>query len=497
MNDKIIEQRWHLIKEKLNAFLKWYKKQNKKTQDKIQSVIDSYDIPYNELRKKVSKSDREKLSRHIDEWLDSGMFVGYFKYLTETKLNRNFTYYDLLEILLYSVYENEKKEVNKKAELLFSDVYKNCYQQGMTDLEKNNKKEKSSKEIKVILEDVLVGGITYEDYINAFYLTNMQEIQKRFIIYSQQNKKFSVDSDSLQQIFSKQRNRLISIQNEKYSGGLDKYAVAYGNIAYLNASSGSNALVKFVSDHCENVTEMCSYMDGMIFNTESRNIFKRPMGKTQKDLVIQEIDIYGLVLGINMPPIDEHFHWCHSTLTYQIDKTADELRDIIFEKDFGFIFEDEYFDDFENLDKSIEHLIFYNSKNFKRVGKPIKGNSHNVSPTSFNSLLLSISPKNSLIAVHNHPSNLPFSLKDFQTFNNRKELKGIAVRTDDYIYLLSVGKGAKMRATKANMNFMEKKFKEIEKNLGITQKNPNICHQRNIIFAKEMGWKYGRIRNQK
>lgn len=38
----------------------------------------------------------------------------------------------------------------------------------------------------------------------------------------------------------------------------------------------------------------------------------------------------GLVVGINEPPITNHFHWCHSTLTYMIDKTADELRNIIF-----------------------------------------------------------------------------------------------------------------------------------------------------------------------
>ncbi len=71
-------------------------------------------------------------------------------------------------------------------------------------------------------------------------------------------------------------------------------------------------------------------MDGMVFNTEKRNVFTRPYGDTKKDLALQEMDIMGLVIGINMPPITKHSHWCHSCLSYQIDKSADELRKIIF-----------------------------------------------------------------------------------------------------------------------------------------------------------------------
>ncbi len=67
----------------------------------------------------------------------------------------------------------------------------------------------------------------------------------------------------------------------------------------------------------------------MIFHPKGRNILKRPFGRTKQDLTLQTIDIMGLVVGINQPPINNHFHWWHSTLTYQIDITADELRDMI------------------------------------------------------------------------------------------------------------------------------------------------------------------------
>ena len=46
---------------------------------------------------------------------------------------------------------------------------------------------------------------------------------------------------------------------------------------------------------------------------------------------------------------------------------------------------------------------------------------------------------------------------------------------------------------------MEQVFYKIQKDLKITPKNKTIenIHLRNKSFAKEMGWKYGRIKNKK
>lgn len=163
------------------------------------------------------------------------------------------------------------------------------------------------------------------------------------------------------------------------------------------------------------------------------------------------------------------------------------------------IFEDEYFEEFEKLDKKKEHLIYYDLESGNIVGNVITGDNHSVQPNILFQLKLKMAKKDSMIAVHNHPSNLSFSLTDFQTFNNSKELKGIAVRTDEYIYLLSVEKGSKLKATNQNMDYMKKVFNKIEKDMNITRKNKNInnVHERNILFAKEMGWKYERVRNKK
>ena len=497
MNEKIIKSRWELTRQELKQFKNWYEKQNKKTQDKIQDIINYYHISFEELNKNIKSFDKERLNRKIEEWEKLGIYKGYFKYRVEELNKYNINYRALIEILLYGAFMEENILLKNETNNLFQDVAEDCYNQGRKDLGKNEKKIPHSFFDNFSL--TLVDGIIFADYLDALSLTNMQEIQRMYLSSLQQKKKLNIYENYTQKQFKKQRNRFISTTDDKYSGGLDKYITTLGNIAYLEASENKDVDVKFISDHCEHVTEMCEYMDGMIFHTKTRNVFKRPMGKTQKNLSIQDVDVMGLVLGINQPPILEHFHWCHSTLTYQINKSADELRSIIFEKEFDKIFEDEYFEEFENLDKTKEHLIYYDLKSSKRFGNIISGKAKQVEVDKKMNFKLKFASKNSLIAVHNHPSNLSFSLQDFKTFNNSKELYGIAIRTDKYIYLLSVGNGSKLKPTISNMNQMEQVFYKIQKDLKITPKNKTIenIHLRNKSFAKEMGWKYGRIKNKK
>ena len=343
MNQELIDKRWKLTRQELKKFQVWYKKQNKRTQDKIQEIINYYDISYNDLNKNIKSSDKERLNRKIEEWQELGIYDGYFKYRVEELNKYNINYHDLIEILLYGAFMEESQGINTEINTLFQNVSQDCYNQGLNDLGKSEKT--ISHSFLDTFNLTLIDGIVFADYLNALYLTNTQEIQKQYLISLQQNKKLDVYGDVIERQLEKQRNRLICANDDKYSGGLDKYVTALGNRAYLEASSGYNAEVKFISDHCEHVTEMCSYMDGMVFNTEKRNVFTRPYGDTSKDLALQEMDIMGLVIGINQPPITKHPHWCHSCLSYLVDKSADELREMIFKEDITtngiYLYEDE------------------------------------------------------------------------------------------------------------------------------------------------------------
>ncbi len=478
MNEELINKRWNYTRNKLKKFQKWYSKLNKKTQDKIQEIVNYYDISYNDLNKTIKLSDKERLNRKIEEWKELGIYEGYFKYRVEELNKYNMNYHNLIEILIYGIFMEELQSIDTEINKLFQSVSQDCYNEGRNDLRKSEKK--ISHSFLDTFSRTLIDGIVFADYLNALYLTNMQEIQKQHLISLQQNKKLNVYSDLSQRQFEKQRNRLICTNNDKFSGGLDKYVTALGNMAYIEASDQENQQVKLVSDHCDNVTDMCSYMDGMIFNTRKRNVFKRPMGKTKKDLLIQEVDVMGLVVGINQPPISEHFHWCHSILTYLINKSADELRETLFEDNI-------IVDDFEGLNKNIEHLIIYNINTDEKLHQ--ESSNRNNSVGSLKALkLLNTSSKNSLLAVHNHPSNSSFSYKDLQTFNKYKSLNMIVVKTDNYLYYLK-----KNGISKIKSKDFEKYYTLARKDyFNKYKKNKETLHLFNKMISRKIGWKYGR-----
>lgn len=325
MNEKIINKRWNYTRKKLKQFRKEYDKLNKETQDKLQEIFTSYNITYDKLYKTISNNDKQRLKRKINQWKKMGIYKGYFEFRVEELMKGKITYRDLIEILLYGAYAEEEEELDFKIKTLFSNVALDCYNQGREEL----KKKKKSIIPAYILSSfgiMLVDGYIWQNYIDALVLTNMQEILKQYLILLQQGKELDAYSKLIQQILDMQRNRLISVSDDKYSGGLDKYTTALGNDAYLEASEFKDVPVVFISDLCENVTEMCKYMDGMIFYTRSNNTFKRPVGRTKNDLVIEEVSVNGLVPGINLPPINQHFHWCHSTISYQVEKSTNEFR---------------------------------------------------------------------------------------------------------------------------------------------------------------------------
>lgn len=325
MNEKIINKRWDYTRKELKQFRKEYDKLNKETQDKLQEIFTSYNITYDKLYKTISNNDKQRLKRKINQWKKMGIYKGYFEFRVEELMKGKITYRDLIEILLYGAYAEEEEELDFKIKTLFSNVALDCYNQGREEL-KEKKKSIIPAYILSSFGIMLIDGYIWKNYIDALVLTNTQEILKQYLILLQQGKELDAYSKLIQQILDMQRNRLISVSDDKYSGGLDKYTTALGNDAYLEASEFKDVPVVFISDLCENVTEMCKYMDGMIFYTRSNNTFKRPMGRTKNDLVIEEVSVNGLVPGINLPPINQHFHWCHSTISYQVEKSTNEFR---------------------------------------------------------------------------------------------------------------------------------------------------------------------------
>lgn len=260
------------------------------------------------------------------------MLNGYFGYLANEILKRNkITYNDMLDILLYAAYEEERLKLDEYDNILFKNISSSLYQQGIEEISSKKSKYKGiDDDLLLSFLMIPIDGVIYSEYVKALSLTNSQEIKKLGISYMGNGNKVNVYDELFDRTLKKQRNRLICISENGISGRLDLQCTTLGNYSYLQAGIDTNTrYVKFVSDFCENVTKMCSNMDGIIFDIKGDNKFHRWWGHDSKHLTYEEIKCFGLIQGINMPPIMQHFHWCHSTLTYQTELSTDEIRKLM------------------------------------------------------------------------------------------------------------------------------------------------------------------------
>ena len=325
-NQTILNQRWDKTRIELANYLKKYQKLNKKTQNKIQSVFDSINIESIDLNKTISRNEKNRLFSKYDEWEEIGLLNGYFGYIANEILKREkITYNDMLDLLLYAAYEEERLKLDEYDNILFKNISSSLYQQGIEEISSKKSKYKGiDDDLLLSFLMIPIDGVIYSKYVKALSLTNSQEIKKLGVSYIGNGNKVNVYDDLFERTLKKQRNRLICISENGISGRLDLQCTTLGNYSYLQAGIDTNTrYVKFVSDFCENVTKMCSNMDGIIFDIKGDNKFHRWWGHDSKHLTYEEIKCFGLIQGINMPPIMQHFHWCHSTLTYQTELSTD------------------------------------------------------------------------------------------------------------------------------------------------------------------------------
>ncbi|MGM9881578.1 MAG: phage minor capsid protein [Bacilli bacterium] len=144
--------------------------------------------------------------------------------------------------------------------------------------------------------------------------------------------------------------------------------------------------------------------------------------------------------------------------------------------------------DFKNLNNEVEHLFIYNidtKEKLLEVHQNKKSSVGGIKP-----IMLSIKSKdNSLLLVHNHPSNSSFSFTDIDTFNKYKSINSIIVKTDKYLYYLEKNGINKVKSKDL------KKINEITRNKYIQKygKKQETLHMINKEISKRVGWNYGRI----
>ena len=158
-------------------------------------------------------------------------------------------------------------------------------------------------------------GYIWKDYIESITLYNAGQIYRQAIIDIQQGQDLDIYDRVYQVIIKRQQDTRLSINGDKISGAMDLEMIGIDNQAKLEGIKrvDSNAKVKFIAVHDKKTTEMCRSLDGQIFNVHDWNEFYRY--SKINDTVVKK-KCYGLIIGLNCPPIDDGFHWCRSTIQY-------------------------------------------------------------------------------------------------------------------------------------------------------------------------------------
>ena len=147
---------------------------------------------------------------------------------------------------------------------------------------------------------------------------NTQQTYKQAILNMQQQKGLEIDSSEFQTIINRQNNQKLNTNNDKISGAVDLQMIGLNNLAKVEGIKGvteDNSKIRFIAVEDDKTTLMCDNLNNKEFYINKENIFDRYYGETQKELIVQRIRCNGLVLGLNLPPIQHHFHYCRSSIT--------------------------------------------------------------------------------------------------------------------------------------------------------------------------------------
>lgn len=323
-NNELIQKRWKYTDARLKVYKKEIDSIFSDIQDEVLELYKELDIDRDNLNANISPSTKRKLERLKKQWKEENILTPYLEFLLNTLKLTNSNVIKIFVLAIYLKYQQKQLKESKEA---FVDIANDVFKQAK---EESNKEPYIEEDLtwSIIRDWTIVHtiNVTFEEYLNVLSQTASEEMAKLIINSIYQG--VELDEKTLQTLIDKQSNRIISIKNDRYSGVSENIARQVGNKAYIEPFS--NDLCKFVAEVDDRTTKMCLSMNDYIFNTKDTNIFYRY--SAEKDAMMRyEID--GLVQGINLPPITDHFHWCRSTITYQINLSNDELQRLIFGQD--------------------------------------------------------------------------------------------------------------------------------------------------------------------
>lgn len=298
-----------------------YNKTSKQTQNRLQELFDTFNFTSENIYNIADNKTKKRINTYIESWKEQGLLTGYFGMLANNIYKRTrVKNSEILELLIYSAYIEEQNKLEEQEKQIMYEDANYYYKQGQQEV---NKKKKPSiipmALFLALLDQPNYSGFNWKQYIEATIQYNTQQIYKQVILNIQQQKDLEIDSSEFQTIINRQNNQKLNINNDKISGAVDLQMIGLNNLAKVEGIkevTEDNSKVRFIAVEDDKTTLMCDSLNNQEFYINKENVFDRYYGETQKELTIQRIRCNGLVLGLNLPPIQHHFHYCRSTIMY-------------------------------------------------------------------------------------------------------------------------------------------------------------------------------------
>ncbi|MGN1012278.1 MAG: hypothetical protein ACI4ON_00385 [Clostridia bacterium] len=504
---------WKHHNENMIKLKNIYKSISKQTQTRLQEIFKILDLKYDNLYKIADKRTKEIINAKIDEWRQKNFLKGYFGVLANNIYNKiRVKNSEILELLIYGAYTEEQNKLDEYENQIIYDDMNYYYIQGQKEVNKSLPLYKR-KEI-LTLTDVFFlsllamndsSGYDFNTYKQIVIKNNTDKVYIQAIININQQKELDIDDIEFQNIIDRQLDSKLKINGEKIYGAIDHKLIELDNKAKIEGIKllDKKAKVKFIAIEDNATTKMCKSLNNQIFNLHDWNEFYRYSKSNDR---IVKYKCYGLIPGLNTPPIDDGFHFCRSTIEYVKSKNGfrdNNLNNVNSnKKEYGnsSILTDNIINICNELHEvskqnGYENMVLIDSDTGKQKGKIATDKSvKEVGYSIEQQNIMQMSKNRSLIAVHNHPSNNTFSLTDiFKMIENRK-VNGIIVTTDEFYYFLKA-ETEMLNIAKKNLNqFKEWLCNMIIKNSTVANPDNEMCNKIYKTIFDNLGWNYGRKR---
>lgn len=324
---KVLKTRWKEVDKSLASFYLKNNKLNKKMQDKIQDVLNGIKIEYSDLFTYAKISYIALLHRRIQELKENGNLKGYTGYLLNNLYNKNkLKNNEVIKGLILVEYYKMTTERDEIENILFKEVAETSYIQGQKEAIKITKNKKLFDLPTALLLSVFTiptyNGYKWADYKDGNIVFEASTLVNVVYEKMQRQEDLSVDDLDLQKVFNKQQNTYLSkkkpdkIDKDKYSnpffGVLDNQVELLTNqIALEGMKKQGVEKVQFVAVIDEKTTDMCESLNGQIFYINDWNTYSRYSKADDRNVIYKT---FGLEVGANLPPINNNFHYCRSTI---------------------------------------------------------------------------------------------------------------------------------------------------------------------------------------